>query len=88
MTSQHLSPNRLRLAQVLMYPGLLGIIVEFLTDTHWLLPGSLMLALSGAWLGFARLTCPKCGMKRISICEAHPLCSVCKYSFNNETTPR
>ena len=85
MTSQHLSPNRLKLAQALLYPGLLGIIFEFLTDTHWLLPGSLVLAVSGAWLGFARLTCPQCGMKKSSICETAPRCSVCRYNFINET---
>lgn len=88
MTNQPLSPNRLKLAQVLMYPGLLGIIVEFLSDAHWLLPVSLVMAISGAWLGFVRLTCPKCGMRKNSICDSHPRCSVCKYSFNDGAMSR
>jgi hypothetical protein len=43
-----------------------------------------VLAISGAWLGFARLTCPQCGMKKNSICESAPRCPVCKFNFINE----
>ena len=58
--------------------GLLGIVAELATGYHWLLLGSVPLAIAGALLGLNRMTCPKCGYKQTSICAEIKNCEVCQ----------
>ena len=82
MTNRPPPPLRMRTAQAMLGAGLLGIVAELATGYHWILPGSVALAIGGALLGLNRLTCPKCGYKQTVICSELHDCTVCQTALS------
>ena len=76
---------RMKIAQVMLGIGLLGIVAELATGFYWILPGSVALAIGGALLGLNRLVCPKCGQTQTAICAEIKNCDVCQTAFFTET---
>jgi len=77
MPNQRLPPTRLKIAQILLYVGLLGVAGELVLGHKELLLGGMSLALTGAVLGMHRLTCPQCGKKQTSVCVEIEHCQSC-----------
>lgn len=84
MLNRPLPPMRMKIAQVMLGIGLLGIVAELVTGDHWILPGSVALAIGGALLGLNRVVCPKCGFQQTAICAEIKNCEVCKTAFSAE----
>lgn len=81
MTNRQLPSFRMKAAQALLGVGLLGIIIEFFTNEHWLLPPCVAMAIGGALLGLNRLVCRKCGLKHTSICADISCCHACGTNY-------
>ena len=81
MSNRQTPPMRMKFAQVMLGIGLLGIVAELATGYHWILPGSVALAIGGALLGLNRVVCSKCGYKQTAICAEITHCDVCDTAF-------
>ena len=77
MPNQRIPPIRLKIAQTLLYIGLLGVVGELVLGHRELLVGGMALAMTGAVLGLNRVVCSRCRYMQTQICANAPMCSVC-----------